>query len=62
VAGEIRLGENEIAFELMGFNVSMVAANITTCNEEEEETFKRMNREVQGRVSSSSSPGIPRRL
>jgi hypothetical protein len=45
---EIRLGENEIAFELMGFNVSMVAANITTCNEEEEETFKRMSKEVQG--------------
>jgi glycolate oxidase len=45
---EIALGENEIAFELMGFNVSMVAANITTSNEEEEETFKRMNREVQG--------------
>jgi hypothetical protein len=32
----------------MGFNVSMVAANITTSNEEEEETFKRMNKEVQG--------------
>jgi glycolate oxidase len=45
---EIKLGENEIAFELMGFNVSMVAANITTSNEEEEETFKRMNKEVQG--------------
>jgi glycolate oxidase len=45
---EIKLGENEICFELMGFNVAMVAANITTCNEEEEETFKRMNKEVQG--------------
>jgi hypothetical protein len=45
---ELKLGENEIAFELMGFNVSMVAANITTSNEEEEETFKRMNRKVQG--------------
>jgi glycolate oxidase len=45
---EIKLGENEIAFELMGFNVSMVAANITTSNEEEEETFKRMSKEVQG--------------
>jgi glycolate oxidase len=45
---ELKLGENEIAFELMGFNVSMVAANITTCNEEEEETFKRMSKEVQG--------------
>jgi glycolate oxidase len=45
---EIKLGENEIAFELMGFNVSMVAANITTSNEDEEETFKRMSKEVQG--------------
>jgi glycolate oxidase len=45
---EIKLGENEIAFELMGFNVAMVAANITTCNEEEEETFKRMSKEVRG--------------
>jgi hypothetical protein len=45
---EIKIGENEIAFELMGFNVSMVAANITTSNEEEEETFKRMSKEVQG--------------
>jgi glycolate oxidase len=45
---EIALGENEICFELMGFNISMVAANITTSNEEEEETFKRLNAEVQG--------------
>jgi glycolate oxidase len=45
---EIKIGESEIAFELMGFNVSMVAANITTSNEEEEETFKRMSKEVQG--------------
>jgi glycolate oxidase len=45
---EIALGENEVAFELMGFNISMVAANITTSNEEEEETFKRLNAEVQG--------------
>jgi glycolate oxidase len=45
---EINIGEAEIAFELMGFNVSMVAANITTSNEEEEATFKRMSKEVQG--------------
>jgi hypothetical protein len=45
---ELKIGESEIAFELMGFNVSMVAANITTSNEEEEETFKRMSKEVQG--------------
>lgn len=45
---ELKIGESEIAFELMGFNVSMVAANITTCNEEEEEVFKKMSKEVQG--------------
>jgi hypothetical protein len=45
---EIKIGESEIAFELMGFNVAMVAANITTSNEEEERTFKRLSTEVQG--------------
>jgi glycolate oxidase len=45
---EIRIGESEIAFELMGFNVAMVAANITTSNEEEEQMFKRLSKEVQG--------------
>ncbi len=45
---ELKIGENEIAYELMGFNISMVAANITTSNEEEEETFNRLNKEVQG--------------
>ncbi len=45
---EIRLGENEICFELMGFNVAMVAANITTCNEEEEKVFKQMEKDVIG--------------
>ncbi len=45
---ELEIGESEIAYELMGFNVSMVAANITTSNEEEEEMFKRLSQEVQG--------------
>lgn len=45
---EIRIGESEIAFELMGFNVAMVAANISTSNEEEAETFQRLSQEVQG--------------
>ena len=45
---EIRIGESEIAFELMGFNAAMVACNITTCNEEEEEVFERISKEVQG--------------
>ena len=45
---ELKIGESEISFELMGFNVSMVAANITTCNEEDEKAFNRLNKEVQG--------------
>jgi glycolate oxidase len=45
---EITLGENEICFELMGFNPSMVAANITTSNEECEEVFNRLSKEVIG--------------
>jgi len=45
---EIAIGEAEIAFELMGFNAAMVAANITTCNEEEMAMFERLSKEVQG--------------
>jgi len=45
---EISIGEAEIAFELMGFNIAMVAANISRSNEEEEETFKRLSTEIQG--------------
>jgi glycolate oxidase len=45
---ELKLGEAEICFELMGFNVAMVAANITTCSEEEEVVFKKLSNEVQG--------------
>jgi hypothetical protein len=32
----------------MGFNIAMVSCNITTCNEEEEEVFKKLSQEVQG--------------
>ena len=45
---ELKIGESEIAFELMGFNAAMVACNITTCNEEEEVVFERISKEVQG--------------
>ncbi len=45
---ELKIGESEIALELMGFNAAMVAANITTCNEEDEAMFHRLSREVQG--------------
>ena len=45
---ELKIGEAEISYELMGFNAAMVAANITTCNEEDEKMFNRLNKEVQG--------------
>lgn len=45
---ELKLGENEICFELMGFNAAMVACNITTCNEEEEVVFAKLSKAVQG--------------
>ncbi len=45
---ENKIGESEIALELMGFNVAMVAANISVSNEEEEATFKRLSKEVLG--------------
>jgi glycolate oxidase len=45
---ELKIGEAEICYELMGFNVAMVAANITTCNEEDEAMFNRLNKETQG--------------
>ncbi len=45
---ELKIGESEIAYELMGFNAAMVAANITTCNEEDEKMFNRLSKEVQG--------------
>jgi glycolate oxidase len=45
---EIKIGEAEIAMEVMGFNPAMVAANITTSNEEDEAMFQRLSKEVQG--------------
>jgi glycolate oxidase len=45
---ELKIGESEISYELMGFNAAMVSCNVTTCNEEEEKVFARMSREVQG--------------
>jgi glycolate oxidase len=47
-AAELALGENEVCYELMGFNVAMVAANITTCNEEDAAMFTKLNKETQG--------------
>jgi glycolate oxidase len=45
---EIKIGEAEIALELMGFNAAMVAANVTTCNEEEAAVFKQIEEQVKG--------------
>ena len=45
---ELKIGESEIAFELMGFNVAMVAANITLCNEDEEKVFAQLSQETIG--------------
>ena len=61
-AAELKLGENEICFELMGFNVAMVAANITLCNEDEEKVFKRLSEETRDPAFSSSSPQLRRGL
>jgi glycolate oxidase len=43
-----QVGESEIAFELMGFPASMIAANMATSNQEELETFERLRKQVQG--------------
>jgi glycolate oxidase len=58
---EIKIGESEIALELMGFNTSMLAANIATCNEEEMAVFERFSKEVKGTgffvIIAGDSPG-----
>lgn len=43
-----KIGESEIAFELMGFPASMIAANMATSNQEELETFERLRKQVEG--------------
>jgi glycolate oxidase len=48
IEAEIKIGEAEIAFELMGFNPSMVSSNITTSNEEDFATLEKFTKEVQG--------------
>lgn len=45
---ELKIGEAEIAFELMGFCPSMVSSNITTSNEEDFAKLEEFLREVQG--------------
>lgn len=43
-----KIGESEIAFELMGFNASMVASNLATSNEEYLKLFEEIKKEVRG--------------
>jgi glycolate oxidase len=43
-----KIGESEIALELMGFNAAMAASNIATSNEEMVKLFSEFNRIVQG--------------
>jgi len=43
-----KVGESEIALELMGFNAAMAAANIATSNEEEVKLFREFSQYVQG--------------
>jgi glycolate oxidase len=48
IEAELKIGEAEIAFELMGFNPSMLSSNITTSNEEDFATLDKFTKEVQG--------------
>ncbi len=43
-----RIGESEIAFEVMGFNPAMLASNIARSNDEDYELFAKYNKEVKG--------------
>ena len=43
-----QIGESEIAFELMGFPIFMIAANMATSNQEELENIARLKGQVQG--------------
>ena len=58
---ETKIGESEIALELMGFNVSMLVANVTTCNEDEMALFERASKDALGPgffvIIAGDSPG-----
>jgi glycolate oxidase len=45
---ELKIGECEISYELMCFNMAMVSANISASNEEDIATFERLRKLVQG--------------
>lgn len=43
-----KIGESEIAYELMGFNAAMAASNIATSNDEMVQLFEEINQMVDG--------------
>ncbi len=43
-----KIGESEIAFEVMGFNTAMIASNAATDNEEDLKLYHELNTQVQG--------------
>jgi glycolate oxidase len=45
---ELKIGESEISYEVMCFNMAMVCSNITTSNEEDMATFERFRKLVKG--------------
>ncbi len=47
-AAELKIGENEISYELMCFNIAMVSANISPSNEDDIATFDRLRKLAQG--------------
>jgi glycolate oxidase len=44
----LRIGEAEIGFILMGFNIAMLSANLTTSNEEDAILYKKLYAETEG--------------
>jgi len=58
---ELKIGESEISYELMCFNMAMVSSNITTSNEEDVATFERLRKLVKGPgfllIIAGNSPG-----
>jgi glycolate oxidase len=45
---ELKIGESEVSYEVMCFNMAMVSSNITTSNEEDVATFERLRKLVKG--------------
>jgi glycolate oxidase len=44
-----KIGESEIAFQLMGFNIAMIAANMATSNPEDMRLYAQFREKIQGR-------------